>query len=343
MSKQVELAVRMTGDAGDAAAALDSVGDAALRMGDDVDRATRTADSATSRMDNVADASDNMASKSSQAAGGLGDLGGALSGLPGPLGAVGAGMEAAAAPVMGLVGAADLLNLATSSTIVVQAKARASAIAHAATSKVVAAATKAWAATQWVLNAALTANPIGLVVVAVIALVAIIVVAYKKSETFRTVVQGVMRAVGIYVGTVVKIVETLVGFVRDKAPAAWDKLKSAAVAAAEWMRDKIGDAFAAVMRPVQAVIDLVQKAIDKINELRGANMDAQGTVTDLGPLAPRTTPRLPASSSQRSSSTTPIDARTIINVDGSGIVDENAVARAVAAVVGRRDLRLGVV
>src|SRR5690606_31672782 len=55
---------------------------------------------------------------------------------------------------------------------------------------------RAWAAVQWLLNAALTANPVGLVVAAVAALVAAFVVAYKKSDAFRRVVHSALRAVG---------------------------------------------------------------------------------------------------------------------------------------------------
>jgi hypothetical protein len=56
-------------------------------------------------------------------------------------------------------------------------------------------ATKALTAGQWLLNAALTANPIGLVVVGLVALGAGLVVAYKKSETFRKVVDASWAAV----------------------------------------------------------------------------------------------------------------------------------------------------
>lgn len=56
-------------------------------------------------------------------------------------------------------------------------------------------AAKAAAATQWLLNAALAANPIGLVIAAIVGLVAVIVIAYKKSETFRRIVDGAFRAV----------------------------------------------------------------------------------------------------------------------------------------------------
>ena len=49
-------------------------------------------------------------------------------------------------------------------------------------------ATKAWTAVQWLLNAALTANPIGIVIAVIAALVAGIIVAYNHSETFRAIV-----------------------------------------------------------------------------------------------------------------------------------------------------------
>ncbi|MEV6297857.1 hypothetical protein AB0M02_00455 [Actinoplanes sp. NPDC051861] len=50
----------------------------------------------------------------------------------------------------------------------------------------IAIATKAWTAAQWLLNLAMTANPIGLVIAAVVALIAIFAVLWIKSEGFRT-------------------------------------------------------------------------------------------------------------------------------------------------------------
>ena len=58
-----------------------------------------------------------------------------------------------------------------------------------------AAASKAMAAAQWLVNAALAANPIGLVIVGLVALGAGLVLAYKKSETFRNIVQGAWRGI----------------------------------------------------------------------------------------------------------------------------------------------------
>jgi hypothetical protein len=67
--------------------------------------------------------------------------------------------------------------------------------AYAAGQAAVKLATAAWSAAQWLLNAALSANPIGLVIVAVAALAAGLVIAYKKSETFRNIVTAAMNAV----------------------------------------------------------------------------------------------------------------------------------------------------
>jgi len=52
---------------------------------------------------------------------------------------------------------------------------------------------------QWLLNAAMTANPIGIVVVAIGALIAGVVMAYQKFDTFRAIVNGswaVLKQVG---------------------------------------------------------------------------------------------------------------------------------------------------
>jgi hypothetical protein len=68
-------------------------------------------------------------------------------------------------------------------------------VASTVAQKAAALASKAWAAAQWLLNAAMDANPISLVVVAIAALVAAFVIAYKKSATFRAIVQGAFNGV----------------------------------------------------------------------------------------------------------------------------------------------------
>jgi phage-related minor tail protein len=54
----------------------------------------------------------------------------------------------------------------------------------------VTAATKLWSIYQTVLNVAMDANPIGLIVIAIAALVGAVILAYQHSKTFRDIVQG---------------------------------------------------------------------------------------------------------------------------------------------------------
>ena len=57
------------------------------------------------------------------------------------------------------------------------------------------AATIAWTAAQWLLNAALDANPIGIVIVALAALAAALIIAWQRSATFRGIVIGTWQAI----------------------------------------------------------------------------------------------------------------------------------------------------
>lgn len=58
-----------------------------------------------------------------------------------------------------------------------------------------AAASKVWAGAQWLLNAALNANPIGLIIAAVVGLVAAAVLAYQKVDWFRAAVDAAWSAI----------------------------------------------------------------------------------------------------------------------------------------------------
>lgn len=89
-------------------------------------------------------------------------------------------------------------------------KTRVATLAQAAAQKIVAVGAKVWAAAQWVLNAAMSANPIGLVIVAIGALVALFVIAWKHSETFRKIIIG-----------------------------AWNGIKSAAQSVGHWFTDTL--------------------------------------------------------------------------------------------------------
>lgn len=123
--------------------------------------------------------------------------------------------------------------------------------------KAAAAAAKAWAAAQWLLNAALNANPIGLVLVALAALAAAIYLAYTRSETFRNVVDKAMDVV------------------KDSVNAlniAFDHLKDAAFFAWDWIKDHWKLALFA-FGPIGAAVYLISENFDKIKSAATAAKD----------------------------------------------------------------------
>ncbi len=76
-----------------------------------------------------------------------------------------------------------------------QIRASASTLAFTAVEKARAIATKSSAAAQWLLNAAMTANPIGLVIAAVALVVAGFVTLYKNSEMLRAGIAGLWNGI----------------------------------------------------------------------------------------------------------------------------------------------------
>jgi hypothetical protein len=81
-------------------------------------------------------------------------------------------------------------------------------------------------ATQWLLNAAMTANPIGLIIVAVAALIAIIVLLVKHWDSFV----GAIKTGSAKVMTVLSLISLpfglIISFIREIITS-WDSLKKA--------------------------------------------------------------------------------------------------------------------
>lgn len=93
-----------------------------------------------------------------------------------------------------------------------------------------AAASKAWAGAQWLLNAALNANPIVIVVVAIGALVAAAILAYQHIGWFRDAVDAVAR---FATDTLWPVLQAVGGWIGGAFVALWD----AARAAIGWVID----------------------------------------------------------------------------------------------------------
>lgn len=97
-------------------------------------------------------------------------------------------------------------------------------IATAVAQKAVAVASNIWTVAQWALNAALTANPVGVVIMAIAALVAAVVLAYKNSETFRNICDQVWKVVKGLAGVLLEGLVQALKVVVEKLKIAWDWL-----------------------------------------------------------------------------------------------------------------------
>ena len=94
------------------------------------------------------------------------------------------------------------------------------------------AATIAWTAVQWLLNVALTANPIGLVIAAIALLIVGIIYAWKHSETFRKIVT-----------------------------AAWEGIQAAAKAVVDWFVKTAWPFLKAVFQKIASDVSTVYHAV----------------------------------------------------------------------------------
>jgi len=119
------------------------------------------------------------------------------------------------------------------------------AVAYAAAIKIATIAQRAW-------NLALMANPIGLVVAAVLAIGAALVYAYKRSETFRRIVDRAFAAVR-------RVVETVVAFIRR----AWDALFAV-------MKTVVTTYIRIYVAIIRGIIDAVRAILSTVRDAFGA-------------------------------------------------------------------------
>ncbi len=102
-------------------------------------------------------------------------------------------------------------------------------LAQAAASKIAVLASNAWKIAQIALNFVLSANPIGIVIMAIAGLVAILVAAYNNSETFRNICDQVWA-----------VVKDLASAVWDFLVKAFEKASAVIKEAWEWVKKFFG-------------------------------------------------------------------------------------------------------
>jgi phage-related protein len=188
MASTVELV--FAGDSKSLEKTFANVGSSAKKMSGDLDSAGGHAKAFGSSVDTMNDKVGNSESKFMGTADLLDGLGGAF-GLP---------LEGATGMARSFADLAGGLSSVVGPAI---AKFAGMLGIQTAATAAQATATEGAAVAQGGLNAALLANPIGLVVIAIVALVAGFVLAWKHSETFRDVVTGAFEKVRDVVGGVI--------------------------------------------------------------------------------------------------------------------------------------------
>lgn len=322
-NRVVDLVARISADvAGDVDGAFDRVGAGAARMADDVGDAGARA---TGHLDKLGGAAEGLDDKFGRAAGAAGAL---SSGAD----LIGNEKASVALQAIGLAtdffsGVGQLGILVFEALSVSEVENEAATVSNTIATKAAAGASKAWAIAQGALNAVMDANPIALVVLAVVALVAGFIIAYKHSETFRAIVQAAMRgasnavhlvvdAVGDVVGWVIDLgghftavgdvvhafvfvakaeigaVVDVIKFVADKVGDlghVFGQLKDDTVHVAETIRDKVGSALHAVLHPIETVKNTFQDIFDLIGRIIDAISKIHVPHVDLNPFGRTTT------------------------------------------------------
>ena len=134
--------------------------------------------------------------------------------------------------------------------------------------KVAAAATAIMTAAQIALNIAMTANPIGVVIAALVALGTAIVVAYNKSETFRDIVNAVGNAF-----------KAMYNFINDNVVPVIAAFVNALKKAFNWLEENAGPAlavlktaFIAAFAPIYCAITAMRTLLDLIGSWQKKNV-----------------------------------------------------------------------
>jgi phage-related protein len=111
---------------------------------------------------------------------------------------------------------------------------------------------------QAALNVVMTANPIGLLVIALVALGAGLVVAYKKSETFRAIVDGTFKAIK-------SVVTDVLDFIVPKVKAAFGVIADVVRVAVGIVKGYVG----AYAKAAKAIVSAIIDAFDFLKKLPG--------------------------------------------------------------------------
>lgn len=162
------------------------------------------------------------------------------------------------------------------------------------------AATKIATAVQWLFNAAMTANPIGLIVAAIAAVVAAVVLLYTKVDWFRAGVDAAIDGIVSAFQWLWDKIQAVFGWVRDNWPLLlaiitgpigiaihqvithWDTIKGAVQSVINWVRNNWQLIVGIITGPIGAAVAIVVTNWDKIKSAASTAVSAiKGFVSGL--------------------------------------------------------------
>lgn len=143
--------------------------------------------------------------------------------------------------------------------------------AAAAAQHVVSAATKAWSVAQATLNVIMSLNPVGIVVMAIAALVAIVIAAYNNCEEFREICDKVWA-----------VIKQLAAVVWDFLVKAFERASEVIRKAWEWVKNFFGidgpDDAKEAAAAINAQADATQRVADANREVAATGLKAAESV-----------------------------------------------------------------
>ena len=132
--------------------------------------------------------------------------------------------------------------------------------------------TKAMTAAQWLLNAAMNANPIALIVTAIVGLIAIIVLLWTKCEWFREGVMTIITTIWNTIQTVFNFILGIISGVINSIISAFQKVASVVSTVFNAVKTTIQNIFNGVVgiikAPINGLIGLVNKVIKGFNKIK---------------------------------------------------------------------------
>jgi phage-related protein len=282
MGKPAVLRVDVIEGSTSAVGGLEATDAAAAKAAQGLEDLARSAQKADTDMRGIgveaAESIDQVGGNAGKTAAGLGDLAGVfdlmdMPGVASQMGIVGTVMAAGAGAADLWTVATNFLNVSMIKNAVVTAASAVQTVVMSAAQKAAAIATQAVTAATWLFNAALLANPVGLIIVGIIALIAAIVLLWKNSETFRTIVMaawdGIKKAASSAWDFIKNVIwpglKFVIGLIGDYYMALWSVVSTAwgaivSVISGAW--DKLSGFFQKIIDKVKSVIDWFKKITD---------------------------------------------------------------------------------